>query len=524
MRQFYSPRTRLFRKRRARLRHLVLPILAATALGALVSAFDQQPDTTVVAAVQKPAVVVPRDIKTADLAPVRAPAPVISQSEGENAARNMKAAFTAVPQKTDFRYHPGPANVAAASVLSEKLSNIQTGITSLLEAGDVLVSSRTLSVGKGDTLMDILVRNDVPRGEAHDAIAALSKVYDPRGLTPRHEITVFFNRNPQVADPHFKGLAIETDVLNTVSVNRSVDGSYKAGEATKDTNRVTKALRGPINSSLYVSAKAQGVPDAVILEMIKMYSLNVDFQRDIQAGNSFEVMFEQYVTDNGDPVPGKGNILFARLDLGDRSLPLYRFEDKDGEIAYYDANGKSSKRSLMRTPIDGARLSSGYGMRKHPVLGYGKMHKGVDFAAPRGTPIYAAGDGKIVKLGPFSSYGKYVKIRHGSGLETAYAHLNGFKPGLKVGSRVKQGQVIGFVGTTGRSTGPHLHYEVMQNGKHVNPAKLNLPQGNALAGAALKSFKAQVQQIEAEFAKQNAGPAVISQKDDNTGVKTAARR
>lgn len=498
-----------------------MPVVTLAAVCALVTAFRAEPETAQIAAA-KPAVVVPQDVQIAATQTQRV-APVVSRADGEAAARNMKAAFDTVPQKASFAYQAQPAGTDAASAISQKLAMVQSGISSMLEAGgNMFVSTRTVSVGKGDTLMDLLVRNNVPRAEAHQAIAALSKVYDPRALSPRHEVTVFFNRDPSVADPKFQGLSIEKDVLNTVSVNRDDNGAYKAGEETKDSTPRTKAMRGPINSSLYVSAKAQGVPDAVILEMIKMYSLNVDFQRDLHAGDNFEVMFEQYVTDSGDIVPGKGHIVFARLDLGDRSLPLYRYEGRAGDVAYYDASGKSAKRSLMRTPIDGARLSSGYGMRRHPVLGYSKMHKGVDFAAPRGTPIYAAGDGKIVKLGPFSSYGNYVKIRHGNGLETAYAHMNGFKPGLKNGSKVKQGQVIGYVGTTGRSTGPHLHYEVLQAGKHVNPAKLNLPQGQALAGRDLKDFKNSVAMINRAFDKAAAAPAVASAADGK--VKTAARQ
>ncbi len=474
LRQFYSPRTRLFNKRRLRLRHVALPMLAVGALYALTglsSGTVVAPASVVTAAAQKPAIVMPKDIAAPVVKTAAVATPTVTRAEGEAAAQNLRAAFDAVPQKTAFTYNkPAATNDDAASALSRKLTSLQSGINTLLEAsGEMMASKRTVSVGKGDTLMDLLVRNNVPRAEAHEAIAALSKVYDPRALSTRHEVTVFFNRDPKVADPKFQGLAIETDVLNTVSVNRGDDGSYKAGEQVKDTQRTMKAMRGTIDSSLFVSAKAHGVPDAVILELIKLYSMQVDFQRDLHSGDSFEVMFEQYVTDNGTVVPGKGNILFAKMNLGGRDLPLYRYEGRDGDIAYYDANGKSAKRSLMRTPIDGARISSGYGMRKHPVLGYSKMHKGMDFAAPRGTPIYAAGDGKIVKRGPFSSYGNYIKIRHGNGLETAYAHLNGFKSGITIGSRVKQGQVIGYVGTTGRSTGPHLHFEIYVNGKRVNP-------------------------------------------------------
>lgn len=525
MRQFYSPRTRLFRKRRLRLRHIALPVAVVSALYALTglaSGTIVAPADVVMAANAPTAIVVPSDIAAANVQTAAVTTPVITRAEGEAAAQNMRAAFDTVPQKTAFTYNKPPAGDDAASALSRKLTKLQTGLSNMLEASsEMLTSSRKVAVGKGDTLMDLLVRNHVPATEAHEAIAALRKVYDPRALSTRHEVTVFFNRDPKLADPLFQGLSIETDVLNTVSVNRGKDGTYKAGEQVKDTQRTVKAMRGTIDSSLFVSAKAHGVPDAVILEMIKMYSMQVDFQRDIHSGDSFEVMFEQYVTDTGAVVPGKGNILFSKMTLDGRDLALYRYEDRDGEVAYFDANGKSSRRSLMRTPIDGARISSGFGVRKHPVLGYTKMHKGVDFAAPRGTPIYAAGDGKIVKIGPFSSFGNYVRIRHGNNLETAYAHMKGFKSGLHAGSRVKQGEVIGYVGTTGRSTGPHLHYEVLQAGKQVNPNKLNIPQSNALAGRELKSFKAQVAQIESDFGKYANAPAAVAAK--TTPVKTASR-
>lgn len=525
MQHFSSPKTRLFyRKRRLRIRHVVLPLLGASlvygASALITPALTTKPQA---APVQKVAAVIPQDVPAATPAPVVAVAS-ITAAEGEAAARNLKAAFDAVPRKANYTYHAqSGASAESSSALSRKLASIQSGIDTILEASsEALTSTRTLVVGKGDTLMDLLVRNNVPRQEAHEAIAALSKIYDPRDLSPKHEVTVFFNRDPSIADPKFQGLAIEKDVLSTVTVNRADDGAYTVGEDTKDTERKLKAFRGDINSSLYVSAKSQGVPDGVILELIKLYSLNVDFQRDIQSGDAFEVMYEQHETASGDVVPGKSNVLFARLDLGDRSLPMYRFVDADGDTSYYDAEGKSAKRSIMKTPIDGARLSSGFGMRRHPVLGYSKMHKGVDFAAPRGTPIYAAGDGKIVKLGNFSSYGKYIKIRHQSGLETAYAHMNGYKAGLKNGARVKQGQIIGYVGTTGRSTGPHLHFEVIQNGKHVSPNSLKLPSGKALAGKELKAFKAQVAELDRQF-KDEAGNAAVAAKTDNK-VKVASKQ
>lgn len=492
----------MFRKRRARLRHFVLPLAAVAILGFGYATFGKD------AAVESADVAI-----AAGNGNIVIPAP--NQIDTRSAdAGNLKQAFDTKPATYDYAAAPAAGEPAV-------LSKIQTGINSLLDAGtELFVAEKKVAVGKGDTLMDLLVRNRVPRDQAYNAIQALSKVYDPRDLNPGHSITVFFHQDPSIADPSFSGLQIEKDTVNTVVVNRTDNGAYKVEEEEKEVHRTINGFRGAIDGSLYVSAKAQGVPDSVILDLIKMYSFNVDFQRDIQKGDKFEVMYEDFVTEDGAQAPGKGNIVYAKLTLSDKEMPLYRYTDRSGFADYYDATGHSGKKSLMKTPIDGARISSGFGMRKHPVLGYSKMHKGMDFAAPRGTPIYAAGDGKIVKIGPFSSYGKYIRIRHQNGIETAYAHMNGFKAGLSNGARVRQGQVIGYVGTTGRSTGPHLHYEVMIGGKQVNPNSIKLPTGTALAGKDLSGFKAQVGQINRQFDKLGSGTVV----SDSGAVKTKTAR
>lgn len=480
MREFYSPRARTLRTRAFGLRYFVIPALAIAAVYGGLS-FISKPDV-----VQTPVTV----STTQASLPVTQPASV-----------SLREAFQATP---------APLPPAKAE---EGLARIQQKIDTILTASnEFFVSKKKLSVGKGDTLMSLLVENRVPRDEAYQAIQALAKVYNPRDLKPNHEITVFFHQDPSVVDPTFSGLSIEKDVVNSVSVKRDDDGGYTVDKQEKDIVSEMRGFKGKIDSSLYVSAKAQGVPDGVILDLIKMYSWGVDFQRDIQGGDSFEVMYEEFKTEDGDVIPGRGEITYARLTLGERDLPFYRFKDSAGETDYYDEKGQSAKKPLMKTPIDGARLSSGFGMRKHPVLGYSKMHKGIDFAAPRGTPIYAAGDGTIIKMGPFSSYGKYVRIRHRSGLETAYAHMNGFKSGLKTGSRVKQGQVIGYVGTTGRSTGPHLHYEIVMNGKQVNPASVKLPTGKALKGRDLKNFNSVVASADRQF-KSIGRSTAVAQKD-----------
>ncbi|MDE1153207.1 MAG: M23 family metallopeptidase [Micavibrio sp.] len=407
-----------------------------------------------------------------------------------------------------------PQKAQPASINQRQLAYIQSGITKILKAGsNLLDTQKKVKVGRGDTLMDLLVRNGAPRDEAVGAIAALRKVYDPRDLNPGHQVTVFFHKDPALADPKFVGLRIEQDSVNSVMINKGDDGSFKVNQEAKSVHRVLKGFKGKIDNSLYVDAHADGVPDSVILELIKLYSFGVDFQREIQGGDSYEVMYEQYVTDDGSIVPNKGNIVFAKLALSDRVMPLYRYEDTDGNVEYFDPTGQSAKKPLMKTPIDGARISSGFGFRRHPVLGFNKMHKGIDFAAPRGTPIFAAGDGVIEKAGPFSTYGNYVKIRHRSGLETAYAHMQAVKAGVRIGSRVKQGQVIGYVGTTGRSTGPHLHYEILINQVQVNPATVKMAGGRSLAGKELKSFKGLVAKMDSDFNKATtpvAAPAVAT--------------
>lgn len=391
--------------------------------------------------------------------------------------------------------------IAQSQPISDHLLSIQASIANMLEASSkLLVSEKKVVVGRGDTLIDLLMtKGAVPREDAFQVTQALGKIYNMRDMTPGREITVFFNRDPSIADPKFSGIRIEKDPVNVLTVNRDDKGNYVVKKTEKAIYRTVNGFRGTINNSLYEDAQAAGVPDNIIIEMIKMYSWNVDFQREVHTGDKFEVMYEEYKTEDGKTVRGRGNITYAKLSLGGNDMPFYRYEDSRGDADYYDDRGMSAKKPLMKTPIDGARLSSGFGMRKHPVLGYSKKHAGVDFAAPRGTPIYAAGDGVIVRMSPFSSYGNYVRIRHRAGLDTAYAHMSKFKPGLRSGARVKQGQVIGYVGTTGRSTGPHLHYEVIVDNRPVNPSTVKLPTGRALKGKELKAFQRVMTQARAKF-------------------------
>ena len=242
-----------------------------------------------------------------------------------------------------------------------------------------------------------------------------------------------------------------------------------------------------ILESLYKSASDKKISANVIIEFARIYGFQIDFQRDIKKKDRFQIMYEIFVDDNGKIIE-TGNILFANLILSGEDNSLYYF-DKEGSIGHYDKNGKSIKKALMKTPINGARLSSPFGMRKHPIDGFNKMHKGTDFAAPRGTPIMASGSGTIKKAGWCGGGGNCVVIRHNSTYQTVYAHMSKFANGIKKGVRVKQGQTIGYVGSTGKSTGPHLHYEVIVNGKKVNSQKLKLPSGKILKGKERKIFE-----------------------------------
>ncbi len=255
------------------------------------------------------------------------------------------------------------------------------------------------------------------------------------------------------------------------------------------TNLIKKIVfkEGTIKSSLYKSATDQNISPNIIIDFARLYGFQVDFQRDIRKNDTFQIVYEVLVDKNNE-IYGNGNILYANLMLSGQNNQLYYFQKKN-LIGHYDENGKSIKKALMKTPINGARLSSSFGMRKHPILGYNKMHRGTDFAAPEGTPIMASGDGIIIKAGWCGGGGNCVKIKHNETYQTIYAHMKNFSKNSIPGKRVKQGQVIGYVGSTGLSTGPHLHYEVIENGKKINSQLLKLPPRKSLKGLNREHFE-----------------------------------
>ena len=254
-------------------------------------------------------------------------------------------------------------------------------------------------------------------------------------------------------------------------------------------------IKGIIKSSLYLSAVKSGMPENTLLEMINLLGFSVDFQREIREGDTFEVMFTKDIDVLRNSLIQTKPIDFVSIILSGTKLSFYKYHDEYGLPQYYDESGKSSKRTIMKTPINGAKLTSRYGKRKHPVLGYTKLHRGIDFAAPAGTPIFAAGDGIVEKAGWNGSYGRYIRIRHTGTYKTAYAHLSGIHKRIKIGSRISQGKIIGYVGSSGRSTGAHLHYEVLRNDKQVNPMNIKLPAGKNLKEKNLSAFKQKVKQV-----------------------------
>ena len=294
---------------------------------------------------------------------------------------------------------------------------------------------------------------------------------------------------------------IETDKKNEILFTRSnVENIFKTKKIKKNFTKSLVYKETVILGSLYNSAINLGIKPNVILEFARLYGFQIDFQRDIWKNDSFQIIYEQF-TNKDNVVVDTGEIIFANLNLQDTDYQLYKFEYEKNKIDYFDENGKSIRKTLMKTPINGARLSSSYGKRKHPILGYTKMHTGTDFAAPKGTPIMASGDGKVIKAGWCGGGGNCVKIKHNTTYQTVYAHMSKFGRGIKKGVRVKQGQVIGYVGSTGMSTGPHLHYEVIENGKKINSQKLKLPSGKILKGSSRKNFE--VAKIKIDVLKSN---------------------
>jgi murein DD-endopeptidase MepM/ murein hydrolase activator NlpD len=294
-----------------------------------------------------------------------------------------------------------------------------------------------------------------------------------------------------------KYVAVDVQSMNTVAEPAATDGEDDEDDGT--------GVR--LYQSIYETALRNKVPATVIEDMVRIYSYDVDFQRKVQPGDSFDVFFAG--EDEGATITEKTEVLFASLTVGGETKKYYRFQTPDDSVVdYYDETGKSAKKFLVRKPVNNAIMRSGFGGRRHPILGYVKMHTGVDWAAPYGTPIFASGNGVVEKVGPEGGYGKYVRLKHNNGYETAYGHMSAFAKGLEPGKRVRQGQIIGFIGSTGMSTGPHVHYEILVNGRFVDPMRIKLPRGRSLEGPLMAAFEKERDRLDAQMSNRGSAARV----------------
>ena len=343
----------------------------------------------------------------------------------------------------------------------------------------------THKVSDGETFNKILNSYQIPKNEVQKIINILSKENKVNKLKANQIIKFTIDKSE-----NNKIISLLFPVTRTKKIEltrNSVSENFKKEEIITNLNKKIIFKEGKILQSLYKTAVDLEIKASVIIEFARLYGFQVDFQRDLRKYDSFQIMYEVFEDDEGK-IFETGKVIFADLVLRNQKNTLYYFDEK-GSKGHYDKSGKSIKKALMKTPINGARLSSSFGMRKHPIDGYNKMHRGTDFAAPKGTPIMASGDGIIVRAKWCGGGGNCIKIKHNSTYSTVYAHMSKFASGMKKGVKVKQGQVIGYVGSTGKSTGPHLHYEVIKNGKKINSQTLKLPSGKILTAKNRELFE-----------------------------------
>ncbi|MBD1166879.1 peptidoglycan DD-metalloendopeptidase family protein [Pelagibacterales bacterium SAG-MED09] len=339
------------------------------------------------------------------------------------------------------------------------------------------------SITPGETFDNILDLYLNDKNEIKNLKNKISEIIDLNKLNTNQKINLTIDQSSN----KIKNFTFQISTKEKIVLSRNEDDNFNKEIILTKLEKKIIYQENIILQSLYKSATDKRIPANTIIELARIYGFQVDFQRDIKKKDRFQLMYEIFIDENKNPIEA-GNILYANLILSGEDNSLYFF-DKKGSVGHYDKNGKSIQKALMKTPINGARLSSPFGMRKHPIDGFNKMHRGTDFAAPMGTPIMASGSGIIKKVGWCGGGGNCVAIKHNSTYETIYAHMSKFAKGIKKGVRVKQGQTIGYVGSTGKSTGPHLHYEVIVNGKKINSQTLKLPSGKILKGNERKIFE-----------------------------------
>lgn len=465
--------------------------------------------------------------------------------------------------------HPAQRVVPPPAQLDRNLADEEAADNGTDQPG---TETRTVTLDKGDSFQGVLIDAGVTDDDANAVVAALTKVFDTRKTPAGLQITLTYEAPPKkpespapatpVAKPGTTVVrvngkpvtvtstapneAADTDVSDdsdvtddatpvgrllavnfspsvehNITIARNPDNSFTANDEVKQLVEHVHRAGATLDGSLYLAGMQAGIPAGIMVDMIKLLGYKVDFQRDLRPGDSFEVYYSFYYTTDGLPAR-EGNIDYAVIHTHGKDFEVYRFQpDPDKAAEYFDKTGSSLKQALMRTPVDGARISSGFGMRFHPVLGYTRMHKGIDFAVPVGTPVMASGNGTVKVEGRSNGYGNYMRIDMGNGMGFAYGHLSRFAPGIHAGSRVRQGEVVAYSGNTGLSTGPHLHYEILVNNVQVNPLTVKVAQGVKLARAELRQFLLERLHIDAMLAST---PLELKVADNPTDLRQAKAR
>ncbi len=372
-------------------------------------------------------------------------------------------------------------------VSSENIPDLKTLKQFLFKQIKSPFINKKYEIKKGDTIQKILKNLKVNNNEIHNVINQYKKYSNPSKLLVGNKIDIIVKKNLSEKKNSIIKFSIPITKSITISITKNEENKIVSEKIiTKLYKRKTLA-ENSITNNLYASAVDAKINPDTIIEFARIFGFEIDFQRDIRKNDYFKIVYEKFFDENGTYVKS-GAIIYAHMNVNGRNITLYKFGD-DESYGYFDINGKSVEKALMKTPINGARLSSPFGMRKHPILGFNKKHFGTDFAAPSGTPIMASGSGTITRAKWCGGGGNCIKIKHNSTYETIYAHMKSFARGIKVGKKVRQGEIIGYVGSTGMSTGPHLHYEVHVNGKPVNSQKLKLPSGKVLKDEERKQFE-----------------------------------
>jgi murein DD-endopeptidase MepM/ murein hydrolase activator NlpD len=355
------------------------------------------------------------------------------------------------------------------------------------------VTKVELKVRNGDSIQRILYDQKISPSDINNVINALRREYNIGTLRNDQKVYLIIKREKN--GNFVSRLTVNIDNITSVHVFLNKDNVYETKRVTKILTKKNHLVETTIDRGIYRTAKQSGIENSIVAQFARLYGFEVDFQRDLKKNDKIKIFYERYLDDDGVP-QRTGSIIYSEITNVERNIILYRYEYPNGSIAYFTPEGKSIEKSLMRTPINGAKLSSRYGFRIHPILGYNQMHQGTDFAAPIGTPVMASGAGTVEYSGWKGGYGKFISIRHSAVYQTNYAHLQDYAKGIRRGAKVQQGQVIGYLGSTGSSTGPHLHYEVVVNGKKENSQTLKLPSAAPLEGNNKNLFEIQKRNID----------------------------